>query len=115
MGHLSPQPEDTPDILAAKAALNSDARVISPDLVRLLEAVLRDRGLWIAKCAEVRDVMLDSVYVLQGHTEVQRKSLMHQHKLITEISAMINPEDSEPEQPKDYVVKPDLEMLEGRN
>lgn len=95
MTHLDSQPEDNKQILAAKAALKSDARVLAPDIVRHLEAVLEDRLAWITKCAEARDVMMESVYVLQGHTEVQRKSLSDQHRMITEISAMINPDDSE--------------------
>jgi len=95
MSHLDAKPEDNIDILAAKAIINTDARVTSPELVRLLIACLDDRSNWVAKAAEAADTLTDLVSTFQAYNETEREALATASGVSREIYTMLEPDDSE--------------------
>ena len=91
MSHLSPQPEDNDDVLAAKKYIAGDLIVGRLDLRRLLIAVLDDRSDWIIKTAEARDTMIDVVAQFTPCNDYERELISLMAGQAREMSAMLNP------------------------
>jgi len=113
MSHLDPQKEDNKDVLAAKAIVQGNAEDCDKELVRLLVACLDDRSNWIAKAAEAADSLTDVVVKFQAYTDDQQDILAAAGGVSKEIYTMLEPDDSAPQEFKDYTVTPIINLLEG--
>ena len=79
----------------------------------LLEKVLDDRSSWITKAAESADCITNLGCTFQAVNEDQRSEMAVAIGVSKEIYTMLEPDDSAPEIPKDYVVAPVIELTEG--
>jgi len=91
MSSLNKQPEDNKNVQAAKMFAAGELNAGALEQRRLFIAITDDRSDWIAKCAELRDTMIDAASQFTPGNEVEKQLISLMAGQVREVSAMLNP------------------------